>query len=270
MQMVISDLDGTLKEWEQEVTVKDLQTLEELGKKGIVRAIATGRNLYFAKKAIPPDFPIDYLIFSSGAGIVRWIDQHTLYTASIPEKQTASLIGRLQKEQLNFMIHHQIPKEHFFYFEQNTEDATDFKRRITTYKPFATPLADAISHHFPASQALAIIPADESRFTELAASLAEMKIIRTTSPYDNRVIWMEIFPENVSKGAAVRWLCDTLGLHIEQTVGIGNDYNDLDLLKTTGASWVVANAPSPLKAQFKTCPVEKEGFSHAVRQEVCL
>lgn len=268
MKMVITDLDGTLKEWNQEYAARDLKTLKELGRQGIIRAIATGRNLHFAKKALPPEFPIDYLIFSSGAGIIRWADQKPLFEASITKELTASLITSLQEQKLNFMIHDQIPREHYFYFKKNVDGPIDFEQRIKNFSHFARPLNDSVSHHFTASQGLVIISADEVLFARIAASLPAMKIIRTTSPYNARSIWVEIFPKDVSKGEAVRWLCHKLEIELDNTLGIGNDFNDLDLLETTGKSWVVAHAPEQLRARFNTCSEQQEGFSYAIRQEI--
>ncbi len=270
MRMMITDLDGTLKQWEQQYAAEDIATLKELGRRGIIRVIATGRNLYFAKKVVPPDFPIDYLIFSSGAGIVRWHDQRSLLTINIVPERTAALIALLHRQRLNFMIHHEIPDEHFFYFEKNREENTDFHQRIEVYGSFARPLTEATSHFFTASQALIIIPADEKKFNTIAQSISQMNIIRTTSPYSEATIWIEVFPEIVSKGAAIKWLCDKLGIELEQTMSIGNDYNDLDLLKTTASSWVVANAPRSLREVFATCPMVEAAVSYAVWQEIAI
>ena len=72
LQMVITDLDGTLANPEQKISQADLDTLKRLGEMDIIRVIATGRSLYSAIKILDKNLPIDYLLFSSGAGILSW------------------------------------------------------------------------------------------------------------------------------------------------------------------------------------------------------
>ena len=72
LKMVVTDLDGTLLNPQHQISDKDLQSLKLLGDKNIYRVIATGRSPYSLNKVLPADFPIDYLIFSSGSGIINW------------------------------------------------------------------------------------------------------------------------------------------------------------------------------------------------------
>ncbi|HCX72092.1 MAG TPA: HAD family phosphatase, partial [Candidatus Cloacimonas sp.] len=60
MQMLICDWDGTLYQ-NNRLEKKLLRQLQVLGDRNVVRAVATGRNLFSARKVISPEFPIDYL-----------------------------------------------------------------------------------------------------------------------------------------------------------------------------------------------------------------
>ena len=87
MKAIITDLDGTILPQGENISTSTLHTLEQLGAEGIIRIIATGRTLFAARKFLPDNFPIDYLVFSSGAGIMRWRDKKSLPpTISNPKK----------------------------------------------------------------------------------------------------------------------------------------------------------------------------------------
>ena len=76
---------------------------------------------------------------------------------------------------------------------------------------------------------------------------------------------MEIFHQSVSKGNGVKFLCDSLQIEHEYTLGIGNDYNDLDLLEFTQYSYLVENGPYELKDRFlPTKSNEESAFAIAV------
>lgn len=92
-----------------------------------------------------------------------------------------------------------------------------------------------------------------------------LHVIRTTSPMDHVSTWIEVFPKSVSKGHALENICSRHGIAPEQTMSIGNDYNDLDMLNFTGKSFVMGNAPKALKEKF---PVIKPNHSNGVSQLV--
>jgi hydroxymethylpyrimidine pyrophosphatase-like HAD family hydrolase len=57
----------------------------------------------------------------------------------------------------------------------------------------------------------------------------------------------------------VAWLTAEFDIDPGQTLSIGNDYNDLDLLEWTASSFVVENAPDDLKERFPVVASHNEG-----------
>ena len=47
---------------------------------------------------------------------------------------------------------------------------------------------------------------------------------------------------SVHKGSALTWLCDYLGLDPSESLAIGDDWNDIEMLRTAGLGVAVANA----------------------------
>ena len=79
----VSDLDGTLLRDDKTASREDTRALCELQKHGVLRAVATGRSIHSARKCLPPDFPVDYLIVSTGNQIIRWPDGEALQSARL-------------------------------------------------------------------------------------------------------------------------------------------------------------------------------------------
>lgn len=264
-EMVITDLDGTLFNDNKEVSITDMKSLYWLGENNILRVIATGRNFYSLNKVIKPTFPIDYLIFSSGAGIYDWKNRRLLHSEKIDKKEVKEISRILIDHRIDFMIHKTIPENHHFLYHRVSETNPDFERRIEVYKEFAIPLNPLQENYDDACQIIAVLPNNIELFKELTTKFTDLKIIRTTSPLDGESIWMEIFPENVSKGHAIKWLCNKLKIPHNKTIGIGNDYNDLDMLEFTDQSYIVANAPDDLQKKFPVCSSNQEhAFSDVV------
>lgn len=263
--MVITDLDGTLLKNNRQFCENDLMTLYALEEKKFCRTIATGRSLFSLRKVIYNDFPIDYIIFSSGAGVINWHTKEIFFKQNIPVQAFKAAIELLHELQIDFMLHWPIPENHKFIYYAYNKDNIDFFSRIELYKDHA----DNGEHTQPqmqeACQLLAIT--DDYRYHKLIQEkLPQLKVIRATSPLNHSSTWIEIFHPAVSKGFTSIWLCNQLGIPAEKTLGIGNDYNDFDLLEKTNHSFVVANAPKELHERYNsTFSNDENGFSKAVR-----
>ncbi len=264
--MVVTDLDGTLLNSDGIADKPNLDVLEYLGEHGVVRVIATGRSLYSVNKVIADVFPVDYIIFSSGAGIIRWSDKQIIHQRQLSQPETQNVINEFIELGLDFMVHDTIPHNHFFYYHTISNHNHDFYRRIEIYKAFCSPYISGVEFPNGATQLLAVLPNNPNLFNALSAKFPYLKIIRTTSPLDGDSIWMEVFPLDVSKAYGIRWLCSSEVLcEIKDTISIGNDFNDLDMLELTDISYVVSNAPVELRDCFKVVPSNDElGFSIAV------
>ncbi|RXQ92924.1 HAD family phosphatase [Ancylomarina salipaludis] len=265
IKIVISDLDGTLLPAQAEVSDCDLQTLKKLRDEKIVRVIATGRNLYSVLSVLPDDFPIDYLIFASGAGIYDWKTKQLIFSQKLDSELVHEISLELMSLENDFMILDPIPKNHQFAYYRSGKTNPDFDRRLSLYKPFASPIGHSDDTRRDACQLLVILSNCVNGFNQLKAKFDKVKIIRATSPLDHESIWMEIFPLHISKAYGAEWLCTYLDIDPGLSMVIGNDYNDLDLLEWGKYPFVVSNAPKELKEKYEVSKAADEsGFSYAV------
>lgn len=267
--LFVCDFDGTLLRSDRSFSSADLEALKQLDEFGIVRVIATGRSIYSLNTVSISELPVDFIIFSSGAGVTQHPGGKIIRKVSLEAHEVSRAIAILQAGDLDFMVHRPIPDNHVFgYFESSPANA-DFKRRIDLYSQFAFPLDEVSDGFGMATQLLAILPPGGSLqvLETIRKKLPDFNVIQTTSPLDGHSIWIEIFPAAVSKGLTVAWLTAEFDLDPGRTIAIGNDYNDLDLLEWTGSSFVVENAPDDLKKRFPVVASHNEsGVAEAVER----
>ena len=251
-RLFITDFDGTLLRTDRTLADKDLETLKKLGDMNVVRVIATGRSLYSFNRTVGSSLPIDYIIFSTGAGVIKYPEGILLRGINLEPETVRRTIGTLMEEKLNFMVHRPIPDNHAFAYWSYRTDETDFLRRIELYKECSWPLDGDYQGFGAAAQLLAVVSKHRvaGLLDSLQNKLPRLTIIRTTSPLDGTSAWIEFFHPEVSKSHAADWLADQLGIPRAHTLSIGNDYNDLDLLEWAGRRFVVSNAPEDLKNRF--------------------
>lgn len=247
--LLVTDLDGTLLGADRRLRDCDRAALSRLGRDGWRRAIATGRSLHSFGLVAAERFPVDYVVFSSGAGIYDVRDRRLLRAHTLTGAQTSRAARVLHALDLDYMVHRPIPDNHRFQYRRSGRPNPDFDVRIDRYRAFAAPLAGEPG---PSAQLLAVVPVDrpEPSSDEVADLLPDLTVIRTTSPLDHRSTWIEVFPRQVSKSQAAAWLAARHGIRRGQVCAVGNDYNDGDLLAWAGSSYVVANAAPELRARY--------------------
>ncbi|MFA6403151.1 MAG: HAD hydrolase family protein [Salinivirgaceae bacterium] len=264
IDIVAFDLDGTLLNDEKKASPFDLQTLEQLERLKILRVVATGRNYYSLLKVLPFDFPADYVVFSSGAGIMDWKSKQILYTRMLEKSELKLAVDILIQYQLNFSVHLAIPNNHHILLHAPHPKADDLVNYTNFYKDFVTPFNP---NKIPkqATQLIVLLNHHVNLFDELQTKMDFAKTILTTSPINHQSMWMEIFHRSVSKANGLVWLCHHLKMEHPVTMGIGNDFNDIDLLNHADISFVVSNAPKELKEKHPSVKSNNEsGFTDAV------
>ena len=265
--LVVTDLDGTLLDSASRLSDANRRTLETLGRNGVVRAVATGRSLYSARLVMHEDFPVDYLAFSSGAGVVSWVDGRLIRSVAMDSVLVSRLASRLRGLRLDFMVQHAAPDSHRFHFVRSSRRNDDFAHRIERYRRFAQPWRDGVCGEVEVSQFVVIEPpGTASHLEHLVREFEDVHVVRTTSPLDHASTWIELFPAGVSKAHASDWLRERHAIDSARTVAVGNDYNDLDMLEWARHARVVSNAPPSMRAQFQVVRAnDDDGFTEAVQ-----
>lgn len=244
------------------ISCEDIKTLEILRQKKIFTAIATGRSAYSFGKALKDigmkddALPIDYVIFSTGAGIMEFPEGRVIYQKSLPPLDIRKITVYLDHRKYDYMVHRSIPDTQYFFYKSHGKENPDFYARLALYKEYALPLEQGHCLEDPATETLAIIPggADMDSIEIIKKDLSDFSVIHATSPLDHKSSWIEIFHKGVSKSNAASWLVKKLGLSRQNVISIGNDFNDQDLLAWSGKGFVVDNAPARLRKIFKTVP----------------
>ena len=246
------DFDGTLLRSDRTFANIDLDALKQLGERGVIRTIATGRSLYSFNTVAVSDLPVDFVIFSTGTGVLQQTGSKIIRRVSLEPDEVQQICEVLINHRLDFMVHRTIPDNHMFDYFRSNHGNHDFERRLGLYNQFSSPLEEASNRFEHATQLLAVVaPANAIRILEkIRNELPDFNVIQTTSPLDGKSTWIEIFPTAVSKSQTAAWLAEGLGIDQRRIVSVGNDYNDLDLLAWTATSYVVDNAPEDLKKRF--------------------
>ncbi len=261
-----TDFDGTLLTFDKRVLAENYRALEKLSERRVMRVIATGRSLYSLSTVITDTFPVEYVVFSSGAGVMRVDDRMVLMSREFDEKETAAVAEYLLEASVDFMIHHPIPENHRFYYHHSGKDNEDFFRRRDHYSDHAEPYEKNALSGLRASQFLIVDPRGAQTVERIESALGErVSVIRATSPLDHESVWIEIFPPKTNKAAGLEWISLRHEISRKDTAAAGNDYNDLHMLEWASRAFVVSNAPRELRERYRTvASCDEGGLAEAV------
>lgn len=270
IKLVATDLDGTFLKSDHTISQKNLQALEQLGDQNVTRVVATGRSMKKVNEVLEHRVPFDFIVYSSGAGVYDWREKKDIFNQNISKKSSKILLEYFIQRKLNFHAFFPAPENHKHWYFRGEKKCEEFERYFEYNQAFAEELNVKNLPETELCQFLLIIPENGENYrklkTEIEALCPDIRVIRATSPITGNYIWIEIFHHSVSKASGVKHICQLLNINENYTVGIGNDYNDLDLLAFTQFSFLTDNAPIEIKDYYPNVPSNNEdAFAFAIQ-----
>ena len=270
IKLVATDLDGTFLKNDRSISPENLEMLNRLGEMDIIRVAATGRNLLKVKEVLSREVNFDYVVFSSGAGVYNWKEEKHIYQQNIKKESVKKLLNYFIRHDINFHGFYPVPDNHKHYFFRGKDKCEEFERYFLFNRAHAEALQATNLPQSELCQFLVIIRENEEQFLQLKTEIEnlcpEIRVIRASSPISSGYIWIEVFHKSVSKGNGVNEICKLNGINREDTMGLGNDYNDFDLLAFTHYSFLTANSPEEIKKKYPLLPSnENNAFAKSVQ-----
>lgn len=257
IELVATDLDGTLFYDRKNITARDRAALERLKALGIHCVIATGREL----DAVSPALDrlnlwgyFSYMIHSGGAGLYDIAAQRNEMTGMLTVETLREVVDRYLPLGLPFVL----PMDGKMYISRRTElleqeaqlfgyelvEVPDF--RTVFYKPMNKMIINAPLEDI--ERALPILTADTDPRYQWHRS------------HDN---YIDCYARGIHKGSAFMKLCHRMGIDPARTLTIGDNANDIELLEAGGISGCPADGTDAAKAHadYICCPAHEGAFA---------
>ena len=127
LKLVATDLDGTFLRNDKSISKENIDTLHSLGEKGILRVIATGRNLKKTMEVVSDDVAFDYIVFSSGAGVYDRRNEKLVYHQNLSQDAVQRLSEFLIVNDLNFHLFKPVPDNYMCWYHRGTVPCAEFE-----------------------------------------------------------------------------------------------------------------------------------------------
>lgn len=270
-KLICIDMDGTLLNTNDEVSVDNINALKKASEMGLHIAITTGRIYASAKyysKIIGIDAPI---ITANGASIKDSGHGDVIYNNPIPSDLLIGCAEILKKYNLkaNFttgdtiFTSYEIPETHSYKLT-NKIVPDEFKVNFLVFDD----IKDGISK-FEGSVLKCYVFED----VNLDAFKNARKEINETFGDSLHIVSsgvnnFEVMQKNSSKGNAAKRLADRLGITKDEVMCIGDSENDLSMIQFAGLGVAMGNAMDLLKceADYITETNNNSGVARAIEK----
>lgn len=258
-KLIVMDLDGTLLNSYGEVSLENRKAIQYALEKNVELVLASGRDPKTIEKLSLELGIKNYLISGNGASIYDIKKQKNIYENFI-DKEKALKVAKICKENsiffnvytTNGIITESLDYNVKVFNNENNNKPNDKKTNIEVVKD----IYNYIEENEP--QILKIIICDNSKiiFNNIMEKLKDVKNIEIlnvehmskkilrigTEEVGVEYFYTEITNKNANKWSAIEYLIKLLKITKEETICIGDNINDYEMVKNSGLGIAMKNS----------------------------
>ena len=254
IKLLASDLDGTII-FNNQITTKDLEAVKKLKQNNIDFAICTGKTYSMTKDICDTLMPA-YGIFGNGTQIINLKTKKEIIKNSLLNDQAKACIKIAQKQNLHIHLYIDnaiIAEKTMKYMAYRNSILYKNQMQFKTVESLETYIEEQKPNILKF-----VISGDKDlihtkREIEERQNLTAIQI-KKYGEYRDKIVgkdyeYLDIVPKNVTKYQALKQLCDYLNISLKETMTIGDNINDIDMIRYAGIGVAVGNSYEEVKKE---------------------
>ena len=244
-KLMLSDLDETLL-INHHVPDFNIEAIKKSRYKGLKFIPATGRAYNMIPEILKEigtyDQAGEYSICFNGGLIVENRNNRILNFKGLSFEQTKIIFEKAKNYDVCVLI---FTMDMCYIYNANTEE---IERKRAQKAPFT--IMDTYNiEHLKNEQIAKIIyqKNDMSYLKMIEQNLNNIIKNKVAISYSSNR-YLEFNALGINKGYGLKWLANYLGIDIKETIAIGDNYNDIEMIKTAGLGICVTSANNDIKA----------------------
>jgi hypothetical protein len=260
-RVVALDVDGTLLDRGCPVSELDREAIQRALAAGVVVTLATGRMFPLVEPLVRLLGLTAPTICYGGALIVDPMAVRPLYQCGIPRTLAVEVIRVARNRGLTARVY----VDSSVYVERIEVGAYNYES-LTRVNAIAIDDLERFLTEDPSHLAIDAPPeVTRGLVGEMREQFSGRLNVTTGHP-----LLTEFGHPSVHKGSALRWLCAHVGIPVTRSIAIGDDWNDVEMLRVAGLGIAMGNAhPDVLALADVVVPsVGDSGVAHALERFV--
>ena len=244
-KLIACDLDETLIDDDTRINQRNRDAIAKATKMGVKFVPASGRGYNSVQNVLKEvglyDKPNEYVISFNGGCITENKNNRVMKFQGLSWEMADKLYRMGKKYDVCVQVHTQ----DMLYVYNANEDELNYIKTRYVYK-----IIDDDNLNFLKGKDIAKVlygKPDMDYLRKVHADLDDVVDDLDVSYSSNR--YLEFNHKGVNKGAGLIWLANKLGIKPEETMALGDNFNDLSMLKAAGLGVGVANTNPDMKDQ---------------------
>jgi len=241
---IFIDIDGTLRNSQRQLTSKTAEAIKKVTERGILVIICSGRPRKYTENVSKKANASRYVITSNGGSIYDYEEERVLFKSVMDKQACIELYKIAQDIGARFIMdvgENRVVNRLKLFDGSEEELKIDIETFVRTKDIIQCVVADK-----DFDKIKSIKPQIEN-LKNVAIKNQHKSLLDESIPKEGSIYYDVANKEN-DKGAAIKKLCSILDIDLKDTVGIGDDYNDLSMFKVVGHSVAMGNANDEIKA----------------------
>jgi Cof subfamily protein (haloacid dehalogenase superfamily) len=260
-RLVVMDLDGTVRSRRLGIPPGVRAAVADARALGVRMCVATGRMWRSAEPwvhTLGADTPA---ILYNGGQILDFATQRTLYERRLPREAARAALALVRRDP-ELQPHLYVDDRVYVERRHPLTDAYAADDGLT-YE--VVPSLDAMLTHDP--HKILIIGRPE-RLEALGREVREARL--PAHAVQSEPVYLEILPPDVSKGTALAVMLAALGIAAAETIAVGDNWNDVEMIETAGLGVAMGQAPEGVRARasYVCGTAEEEGVREVIERFV--
>lgn len=231
VKLAASDMDHTLLTEQGQLPPGFYDCIHQLKELGVRFAIASGRPLYTLKKIFKGH---DELVLISDNGGAIYLDGEDVFISLMENERCQEIIQFTEANTEAFAVLFGLDAA---YVSKKYQKYEELLRIYITKIKFVDDLNQI---NVPTNKISILCPNKQSQ--KYYEELYDPQYGTEFSVTIGDQFWIDLTNQGVSKGSAMRFLGEKLGIDANQMMAFGDTYNDMEMLKAVKYSYVVENA----------------------------
>lgn len=248
LECIVSDLDASLLGSDRRISPADLNTIKKLKQKGIYFFISTGRHPDFVRQLaweVGFDMPASCC---NGGLVFDFESNNPLMSVPIAKDLAAEVKEQLDAMGLEYIIY----TDESPYFSPENPRLDHWRRENMESEPQNRFEIKIIDEKFTIDEHKIIkflIPqADEDTYFGIRERISDKE--RLSIMFSGKGL-LDINAAGSSKGNAMEFLSKEFGFSLENTMALGDNFNDITMMKVCGIPVCPENAEQVIKDMSK-------------------
>lgn len=259
IQLVLSDVDGTLVPHDKILTERSLRAVRDLRRANILFAITSSRPPRGLNMYLEP-LQLTTPLSAFNGGMIIDPDKRVLVEHTIDDEIVATIIGHLDAHDISVWVY----RDQEWYVRDANGPHVRHEADVCQFEPLAVADFGAVS----SGVAKIVGASDDANALTQARTALQTEVGERVSATNSQAYYLDITNPQANKGAVVDFLSSTLAIPSGAIATIGDAHNDVSMFERSGLSIAMGNAESDVKAFAGevTTSNEDEGFARAIEQ----